>query len=260
MKNRDYLISSAMMLLSGVSFAAHSLAQHHAVEVNNNSWSLLSAMKQGHPLLQLGGYWSTLGKTQHINIHDLVGDTFTVTDRNGSNGAVGLGYLIDGNRLDRLQMSYGVDAFYLPKTSVSGLVIQEDFFTNLSYNYNVTHYPLYALAKSTIPIKAIPIRAMTIDAGLGVNFMQLKGFSEQSLDGGITLSDNIFSNHTSTTFSATVGLGIQLANVFGKTPLECGYRFFYLGEGNFNLNNVQVLNTLKTGKAYANAVLCSIAI
>ena len=155
-------------------------------------------------------------------------------------------------------MIYGINAFYLAKTDVTGNVIQENLFTNLSYKYNLTHYPVYVIAKSTIKTK-FPQYALTIDTGIGPNFIKADGFQENSLD-GITIPDNIFSSHTSTTFSATAGFGVKVNQVFGSAPLECGYRFFYLGQGNFNIATNQVLNTLKTGSNYANAIICSMTI
>jgi hypothetical protein len=44
----------------------------------------------------IGGYWSTQGKQQHINIQRLIGDEFNVIDNYSSNGLVGLGYFFDG--------------------------------------------------------------------------------------------------------------------------------------------------------------------
>lgn len=222
-------------------------------------FSPVSALKQGHFTLQAGGYWSTQGKAQHIDIESLIGDEFTVTRHHDSNGLVGLGYFVDGHSLERIQLSYGVNFFYLPKTSVSGTVVQEDLFTNLSYGYGVTHYPLYAAvkAKTSLPISRL---ALTLDAGVGPNFMHTGGFVEHSLDGGITIPDNAFSGHTSTTFSATAGVGLQLAKVFGEMPMECGYRFFYLGQGRLSKNTDQIINNLHTGSAYANAVLCAVRI
>lgn len=220
--------------------------------------TLSSSLKQGHAIIQFGGYWSNQGQTQHINIQDLIGDEFTITSHSSSNGLVGLGYFIDGEEKPFLKMSYGVNAFYLAKTAVTGNVIQENLFTNLSYHYNLTHYPVYAIAKSTINTK-FPKYALTIDAGIGPNFIRADGFQEHSLD-GITIPDNIFSSHTSTTFSATMGFGVKINQVFGPAPLECGYRFFYLGQGNFNRASDQVLNVLNTGSNYANALMCSITV
>lgn len=226
---------------------------------NNFLSNLPNAFKSGHVVFQAGGYWSTQGKKQHINIQGLIGDEFTVTDNHSSNGLVGLGYFLDGQEKELFKITYGINSFYLAKASVSGGVIQENLFENLSYHYNVTHYPVYAVAKSIIQTK-FQKYAFTVDVGVGPNFIMTSGFKENSLDGGITIPDDAFSGRTSTTFSATAGVGIKLNQVFGKAPLECGYRFFYLGKGNFNKNTNQLLNTLSTGNNYANALICSITV
>ena len=69
-----------------------------------------------------------------------------------------------------------------------------------------------------------------------------------------------YSGRTTAAFSAMAGVGIQMNNVFGHAPLECGYRFFYLGQGNFNKLSNQLINTLSTGNSYANALLCTLTI
>lgn len=219
---------------------------------------LVSRVKHGHAVLQLGGYWSNQGKSQDIAISGLVGDRFTVTQSNASNGLVGLGWFVDGQEYTRVALSYGLNAFYLAPTSVTGNVVQEHLFTNLSYSYRLTHYPLYAIAKANF-ITKIPKVNLTLDAGIGPNFMRTDGFKEHSLD-GITIADNIFSSKTNTTFSATIGVGVKFNQVFGNAPLECSYRFFYLGQGNFNAVTNQTLNSLSTGQDFGNALICSITV
>lgn len=214
----------------------------------------LSGLKTGQLFFQLGGYWGIQGVSQHINIEGLIGDSFIVTKDRDSNGVVGLGYFIE-----RQAMSYGVNAFYLPNASVFGGVMQENVFTNLSFGYHVTHYPIYAMAQSVVPVKFVH-QALKIDVGIGPNFMQTRGFQEHSLDNGVTIPDNEFSGRTTTTLSVTAGLSIQIKNVFGKIPLECGYRFYYLGQGQFKPRTEQLQNTLNTGNTYANALLCGIRI
>ena len=186
-------------------------------------------LKHGHAVLQLGGYWSIQGHSQQINIDDLIGNYTTAANSSGSNGLVGVGYFVDGQDTSLFKMNYGINWFYLSNTRVNGLVTQENLFANLSYSYHVTHYPLYAVAKSTINTKS-PNHSVTFDVGIGPNFMTTSNYQESSLD-GITLPDQIFSGKTTTTFSVTTGLGVQFKNFFGPAPLECGYRFFYLGRG-----------------------------
>lgn len=215
-------------------------------------------LAHGHAIMQFGAYWAGGAKEQHIDIATLIGDQFTVSSNSGSNGLVGLGYLIDGQEKDLFKMAYGVNAFYLGKTGVNGLVVQENMFANLSYGYQLSHLPVYAVAQSTIKTKS-PAYSLVFDVGIGPNFMQTSSFHEESL-GSNTLQDNIFSGRTTTTFSATTGLAFQLNHFFGQAPISCGYRFFYLGQGHFNKASDQVLTTLKTGSAYANAVTCGLKV
>ena len=222
------------------------------------SYNLKHELTHGHGVLQLGGFWSNQGKAQQININGLIGDYFNVTDRKGSNGLVGVGYFIDGPDIKQVNMNYGINWFYLPKTGVKGTVLQEQTFTNLSYGYNVTHYPLFFVAKSTLHTK-FPKKNVTLDVGIGPNFMSTSNFHEASL-GANTIPDRIFSGTSTTTFAATVGLGLKFSQFFGSAPLECGYRFFYLGQGNFKALTNQTLNTLNTGPSFANAVMCSITV
>lgn len=254
---RQRILSGLLLLGCGVACASHHSAADSSKHFSFPSFD--SALKRGHIVLQAGGYWSHQGKAQHIDIDGLIGDEFTLNKHGDSNGLVGLGYFIDGQHLERLQFSYGVNFFYLPKTLVSGTVVQEDLFTNLSYGYHLTHYPVYVAAKAKTNL-SVPNLSLTVDAGIGPNFMRTGGFAEHSLDGGITIPDNAFSGHTSTTFSATAGIGLQLAKVFGEMPLECGYRFFYLGQGRLSKNTDQIINNVHTGRAYANAVLCAVRI
>lgn len=240
------VLATSSKLVSGQPTATSSSPSHFH--------TALSILKAGHVRIQLGGYWGIQGVSQHINIDGLIGDSFIVTNDRDSNAVVGLGYFIENQA-----MSYGVNAFYLPNASVFGNVMQENVFTNLSFSYHITHYPIYAMAQSEIPIKLIH-QTIKIDVGIGPNFMQTRGFQEYSLDNGVTIPDNEFSGRTTTTLSATVGLSIQIKDVFGKVPLECGYRFYYLGQGQFNSRTDQVQNTLNTGNTYANALLCGIRI
>ena len=247
--NHQTIKPSIKIILSTVILAATTQAW---------SFDLNNTLSHGHAVIQLGNFWSYQGQAQHINIDGLIGDDFTVTKAQDNNGLVGLGYFIDGQDKNLFTMSYGVNAFYLAKTAVNGNVVQEGLFTNLSYGYHVTHFPVYAASKATIDTKSTRY-AWVIDAGVGPNFSSTSAFQEQSLD-NITIPDHIFSGRTTTAFSATAGIGLKLNNVFGKRPLECGYRFFYLGQSRFNKESNQLLNTLTTGNNYANAVVCAVTI
>lgn len=210
-------------------------------------------------VFQLGGFDASQGNAQNIGITDLIGDRFTVLQGHDQNVLLGLGYYVDGIKQDQVQLQYGLNAFYLAHTTVQGNVIQEDIFNNLSYSYNLTNYPIYLATKALINTNSDKY-TVTLDIGFGPNFIKTSHYRESSLDGGITLPDQIFSGQTSMAFSATAAIGIKFNNVLGHVPLEVGYRFFYLGQGYLQKNNNQLTNTLNTGNNYANALVISISV
>lgn len=215
-------------------------------------------LKQGHLLFEAGIYNSTQGQNQDVLINGLLGDRFNVSDRHDSNAVFGLGYLIDGMQRDRFNLDYGLNVFYLANTAVKGTIDQEFAFTNLAYSYEVSHLPVYAMAKATVKTNSERF-AVTLDAGIGPNFLDTSHYRDWSLD-GMTLPDYAFSGRSEVTFSAMAGIGLKLMNLPGQAPLECGYRFFYLGEGSFNRQTNQLLTSLNTGTNYAQALLCTVTV
>lgn len=213
---------------------------------------------QSHLIFQAGWFFSHEGKSQNINIQDIRGDRYTVNQGNGNHFLFGLGYLIEGTDNELLRMDYGIDAFYLANTSVKGSIFQEHVFENLAYRYHISHLPIYAVAKATIKNCSTKY-ALTLDVGVGPNFNKTSQLREWPINGSTAIPESPYSGESHTTFSATVGVGVKINNVFREVPIECGYRFFYLGEGSFRKDNKVWLNTLQTGQNYAQALLCSVA-
>lgn len=212
-----------------------------------------------HVVVELGGFQSTQGKSQFIGINGLVGNDYLVTHCHDYNALAGLGYYLTGFEKNHFNLWYGINAFYLPTTEVKGNVIQEQLFNNLGFRYKISYLPVYASVKANINSHT-NIFAITIDLGVGPNINTTSQYRENSLDGGITIPDNAFSGRTNMTFGAMAGVGIKINNVFGHASLECGYRFFYLGQNQFNRKTNQLVSNLKTGKSYANALLFSIVL
>jgi opacity protein-like surface antigen len=115
--------------------------------------------------------------------------------------------------------------------------------------------PVYAMLKSQIPIGSQ--LGITLDAGMGVNFMHLGQFSEKPIDNSGSSIENPFTSSTTNAFSATAGVGLKINHVIGDLPIELNYRYFYLGQGRFNHTN-QASNTLNTGNVYAQAVMLTV--
>ncbi|WP_115710720.1 hypothetical protein [Legionella sainthelensi] len=208
--------------------------------------------------IQGGFFGASQGKDQHIDIDSLIGNQYTLDNNSQISGLVGLGLYFNGPSYNWVQLSYGVDAFYLGQTKVKGDIVQEDLFTNLSYKYNLQNVPVYAAAKALIYTNSSAYN-FTVDAGIGPNFMWTSGYQETPLV-DFALPDNSFKGASTTSFSATVGAGIRLNNIIGQIPFECGYRFFYLGQGHLKRANDQVINNLTTGDTYANALVCAVTV
>lgn len=214
--------------------------------------------KHGTVDVQFGGFTASQGKAQNINIQSLIGNIYTVSNNSQWNGLFGIGYFIDGLDKDLYHLSYGINGYYLGKTSVSGVIYQEHLFANLMYGYTIQNSPIYIAAKALVKNNSEKYNFI-LDAGIGPNLMKTSHYMETPLN-TFTLPDNGFAAHSNVAFSAMAGVGLRLNNVFGKAPLECGYHFFYLGQGQLAINNNQILNTIKTGNNYANAISCGIAV
>ncbi|VEB35214.1 hypothetical protein [Legionella cherrii] len=208
--------------------------------------------------IQGGFFGASQGKEQHIDIDGLIGNQYTLDSNSQISGLVGVGLYFNGPSFHWLQLSYGVDAFYLGQTKVRGDINQEDLFTNFSYQYSIQNVPVYAAAKALISTNN-PKYNITVDAGIGPNFMWTSGYHETPLE-DFAIPDNAFEGASTTHFSVMAGAGIRLNNIIGPMPVECGYRFFYLGKSHLNAVNDQYLDNLTTGDTYANALVCAVTL
>lgn len=211
-------------------------------------------------VIQAGAFSATQGRKQHIDIIDAVGDDFTLNHHYESNAVLGAGLYINGQDFNPVSLLYGVNAFYFFNTQVNGKVVQEKLYTNLSYHYSISNLPIYLATK--INLKHWPSEKvnLTFDLGIGPNIIRTSSFTEKSIDNGVTIPDYIYAGQSTVKFSGTFGAGLKINNFFGKSPLECGYKFFYLGQSSLKKVNTQVVNALKTGNNFANALLCSVEI
>lgn len=245
-------LACACLSLSFTSSWAESVTPSSFISESPTSKSL----DRSRWVIHLGAFQAEQGKAQQVGIEGLEGDDFTVNSHPSQQGLLGLGYYLNGFERDTYRLWYGLDAYYLSPSTVSGEVIQEQSFTNLSYRYSIANYPVYAATK--LWLKGDGDYDVTLDAGVGPNWIKTYGFSETPLNDN-ALPDSIFSGQTSVALSATAGIGVTFHHVLGDLPLECSYRFFYLGQGKLHVINDQVNQALTTGYSYANALMLSIA-
>lgn len=210
----------------------------------------------GEPTLQVGWFTATQGKGQHVDINGLIGDNFKVTKSSDQNLLLGLGYYFKALSKRRADILCGVNAFYLAPVHVKGVVVQEGLFTNLSYQYSRTNYPIYAAAKAVFHYGSI--YDATVNLGIGPNIVSCGSFQEKSIHGADSVPNSrMFSRKTIAVFSAAAGFGWRF-NIVKHFTLECNYQFFYLGNGKLQKGNNQVKNNLHTGNSYGNALFLSI--
>lgn len=206
-----------------------------------------------------GLFSSRQGKPQNIDVQGLIGDHYNVANKYTTKALGGLGYFIPKYRKDNLSIDYGIEAFYLAPTSVGGTKLVEQEFENLSYGYNVRHIPVLLSGKLKIE-RASSKFDLIIHGGVGTNFTKSSGYKENSLDNGVTIPNDSFSQKSEITLSASVGIGVQIKNIIGKRPVECGYKLLYLGKTSLNTNISIISDNLETGNNYAHAFTCSAAL
>lgn len=215
----------------------------------------LDQITEGDIYLQGGVFFASGNDSQDIGITGLIGNEYTTDNHDNSNALIGLGYFFDITQVEHFLLQLGVNAFYFFETNYQGDIIQEQMFHNLSYSYDVNHLPVYLALKGIFNHEDERL-GLTFDVGIGPNFIRTSDYQEQPLD-NITIPDNAFSGKTTTQLSAMAGVGIIVYDVVASVDLELGYRFFYLGEGEFNAQNPAYENELKTGALNANAIILS---
>ena len=155
-----------------------------------------------------------------------------------------------------MDLSLGANVYYLDGAKAQGIIFLERTFPNLAYQYEMQNIPLYATAKAAFHDSKKKLSLVT-EVGLGPNFMKTKGYSERSIDNGVTIPNQAFSGDSSVQFSAMAGIGLRLNDVWKSSSVEVGYKYFYLNEGHLN-PRPQVLNQLQTGQIDAHALMITV--
>ena len=210
----------------------------------------ISSIHDAKALIDLGYFNAKEGRPQHINMSDLYGNDYTLNATNQQNFLVGAGLFVPSSLQD---IDLGLHVYYFNTTGVSGTIVQEGYYTNLAYNYNVINTPIYLSAQKEIHYSKFPTTFL-IHAGLGPNIVSLYNYSETPLN-NFSLSSHTFTSSSKTQFSANAGFGIQLSKQF-----ELSYQFFYLGQSQLRPQNNGVLNALQTTNMYANTLVLSLII
>lgn len=218
---------------------------------------LLPQVDNGHLIFQAGGFRSVVGKKNVFHIDD---STITFLARNeGNNNAnalIGLGFYVNTQNYGQCEFSFGVNPFYLAKVTVTGTISENNSPPSLAYEYDVTNLPVYFMLKA-ITHKFSESCPLSVDAGIGPNFMHVYRYNEYSLD-GITIDTPTFYGKAVVTPSATLGVGLEFQDIIESASIGIGYRLFLFGKGKLYPNNTEILESLTTGEHYSNAIVVSI--
>lgn len=208
-----------------------------------------------HTIVQFGSLMSFPSKSNELSGPYLPANQYNLNKQTSNGGLLGLGYFIDAQDKDRYFLSYGINGFYLGKTPVNSKSSDNTKYTSSNNLYDIQHIPIYLAAKAHVKDNT-EFFNITFDAGVGPNFMRTTDVGDP-MRTSYSATDNPYASHTNVALAATAGVGLRLNRIFGKSPLECGYRFYYLGQGQLPMANDQLINTIKTGNNYANALMCS---
>lgn len=209
--------------------------------------------------VHLGMAFNDMGKSQDVRLQTLPDARFTINQRNhNDNGIFGLGLSRRVMENENANFSFGLLAFYLFQTSVTGNIYQAKVINNLGYRYTVENLPIYFHGKTQFTLDKTPT-PLYLDVGLGGNFMSIGHYQEWPTLPQVR-PDLAYNSNLNITFSVTIGAGLTFMNAFGSAPLSCGYRFFYLGSGELSIRNSQYATPLSTGASFSNAVICSVTI
>ena len=214
------------------------------------------SLKDSELALSLGIATASQGKAQIVPVQGVPDDRYNLLDKHDQNIVLGLSYMLPIKNATQSSLRIGLNTFYFVKTAVKGNITQMLAFTNLGYQYQVSHIPFLLTAKKLINLPRSHLKT-AVQFGVGPDLLIINNYKERSLDGGVTLPNNSFKSKTNIAFSAMAGVSLIFDNLIKKRPLELGYRFFYSQGGKLKINSTIVNAALKTGPSYLSALVLS---
>jgi len=211
-----------------------------------------SAWDRGYLSLEGGVYHGKIGEAQDVETAGLFIDRYDIDSTYHNAGLIGLGYFFC---LPQSPVYFGVNAYYLTRTTVKGTIFIDQIFPDLNYSYTIKQFPIYASVKATLPFNNG--NGINLMAGVGPNIIKIQNYNEFVNEGGLTAPLDTYDSTTSVRLSAMAGIGITFSDFSNGLPIELGYRFFYLGDGALE-SNFDDVEDLNTGAMFAHALVVSI--
>jgi opacity protein-like surface antigen len=241
---RTLIVSSLMLNLVSANVLAGSMGEVYP------NWTFVAAVSEGFT-------WAQNGRPETFYLAPEIEKTFTtqITHNPLVVGDVFLGVLTSWPY--QLQSHIGLDFAALSTIRFNGQVWDDadPVFNNYLYWYKLQHTRLSLKGKFLFDQGSwfMP----WVSASVGVGFNHAYGFDNEPTIPGIFPSEN-FANHSVSTFSWTVGAGIQKW-ITNHWQAGLGYEFADLGKHNLGKAFEQTLNGgLSLNHLYTNGFLFNI--
>ncbi|KTD08262.1 Outer membrane protein beta-barrel domain-containing protein [Legionella jamestowniensis DSM 19215] len=241
-----------------IQVATLSTPLYSAALFNDNAVSKDGPMSLNYVVtLSAGPTWADPGETQTFYLAPGIEKTF-VADNSSHVLAAGELFLgLQKTLSEHLQGQLGLAVAAAGNARLSGIIWDDadPQFDNYSYGYRINH--MHVAAKAKLLFNAGYWVIPWISGSAGVGFNHAYDFNNTPLIFEAIQMPN-FSSHTKTSFSYTLGAGIQKA-VSNNWQVGLGYEFADWGKSQLNRAAGQTLNSgLSLEHLYTNGVMFNI--
>lgn len=202
----------------------------------------------------IGPVWSSAGSTQTLYLTPDIVKTYTANNsiRTIADGEVFLG--IQKTLSHGIYTHFGIAGALTSPMKLTGNIWDDGdpTFNNYTYNYQILHGHIALKAKvfKDSPYSFKP----WVSGSVGVGFNSAYDFNNTALNSE-TIPQNNFGNNTQTTFTYTVGTGLQKI-INQNWQIGMGYEFADWGKSQLNRAAAQTINSgLSLDHLYTNGLL-----
>lgn len=239
--------NSAVIIMAANFLAASALAGTMGPVTAQPTWTWVSSFSAGLA-------WESAGNTQTFYVTPDIEKTYVAHQSSGAlfDGEVFLG--AQKALTQTLQGQLGLAVGFTSNASPGGVIWDDadPLFDNFTYNYKIQH--THVAVKGKLLADAGYWLIPWVSGSLGVGFNDAHGF-HSALTLFQALPTPYFSSHTQTTFTYTVGAGVQKA-LNAHWQVGAGYEFADWGKSSLGRAPEQTQNSgLSLNHLYTNGVL-----
>lgn len=237
-----------LSILTLASFASYAGTMGPVVQPSKLNWL---------GTLSIGPVWATSGSQQTLSLTPQIEKTYTAYKPNNTlaDGEIFLG--IKRDLPYKLFTHVGIAGALTSQAGLSGQIWDDadPTFNNYVYGYHVQHGHVALKAKvfKDLEYSILP----WVSGSVGVGFNRSNGFYNKILIPEAVAQNN-FGNHTQTSFTYTVGAGLQKI-INQNFQAGIGYEFADWGQSHLNQASGQTLGTgLSLNHLYTNGLIFNI--